>query len=104
MLHHHQVLLSLLALSCVTPLMVAAPKPAVAEPRVLPLAQGQTAGKGKKLGIGTVGIVMPTCPHYRYDCCRPFWHSILVMASALALCFPTRVPDGSQLQRSPSIG
>jgi hypothetical protein len=42
--------LSLLALSCVAALMVAAPKTASAEPRVLPLAQGQTAGKVEEVG------------------------------------------------------
>src|SRR4026209_75772 len=62
MLHNRQVPLSLLALSCVAGLMVAALKPAVAEPKVLPLAQGQTAGTWRKLGIGNVGIVMPTVP------------------------------------------
>ena len=62
MLHNHQVPLSLLALSCVAGLMVAAVKPSVAEPKVLPLAQGQTAGWWRKLGIGTVGIVMSTVP------------------------------------------
>ena len=73
MLHHHQVLLSLLALSCVTPLMVTAPKPAVAEPRVLPLAQGQTA---EEVGYRHRRPRYAQRPHYRYDCCRPFWHSI----------------------------
>jgi hypothetical protein len=42
--------LSLLALACVAVLMVAAPKPASAEPSVLPLAQGQTAGKVEEVG------------------------------------------------------
>jgi hypothetical protein len=50
MLHNHQVPLSLLALSCVAGLMVAALKPAVAEPKVLPLAQGQTAGTVEEVG------------------------------------------------------
>jgi hypothetical protein len=35
--------LSLSALICVAALMVAVPKPASAEPKVLPVAQGQTA-------------------------------------------------------------
>ena len=76
MLHHHQVLLSLLALSCVTPLMVAAPKPAVAEPRVLPLALDQTAGKMEAVGYRHRRYRYADRPHYRYDCYRPFWHSI----------------------------
>jgi hypothetical protein len=42
--------LSLLALSSVAVLMVAAPKPASAESSVLPLAQGQTAGKVEEVG------------------------------------------------------
>jgi len=76
MLHPHQVLLSLLALSCVTPLMVAAPKPAVAEPRVLPLALGQTAGKMEAVEYRHRRYRYADRPHFRSDCCRPFWHSI----------------------------
>ena len=44
------LVLSLLALSCVAALMVAAPKSASAEPGVLPMAQGQTAGKMEEVG------------------------------------------------------
>jgi hypothetical protein len=76
MLRNHQVPLSLLALSCVTPLMVAAPKPAVAEPKVLPSAQGQTAGKVEEVGYRYRRYRYADRPHDRYDCYRPFWHSI----------------------------
>jgi hypothetical protein len=74
--HNHQVPLSLLALSCVAGLMVAAPKPAVAEPKVLPLAQGQTAGTVEEVGYRYRRYRYADRPHYRYDCQRPFWHSI----------------------------
>jgi hypothetical protein len=76
MLHNHQVPLSLLALSCVAGLMVAALKPAVAEPKVLPLAQGQTAGTVEEVGYRYRRYRYVDRPHYRYDCYRPFWHSI----------------------------
>jgi len=62
MLHNHQVPLSLLALSCVAGLMVAALKPAVAEPKVLPLAQGQTAGTVEEVGYRYRRYVMSTVP------------------------------------------
>jgi hypothetical protein len=56
--------LSLLAFSCVAVLMVAAPKPASPEPRVLPLAQDQTAGKVEEVGY--------RYRRYRYGY-RPYW-------------------------------
>jgi hypothetical protein len=75
MLHNHQVPLSLLALSAVAALMVAAPKSSVAEPKVLPLAHGQTAGT-MEVGYRYRRYRYAERPYYRYGCYRPFWHSI----------------------------
>jgi hypothetical protein len=67
--------LSLLALSCVAALMVAAPKTASAEPRVLPLAQGQTAGKVEEVGYRYRRYRYRYRPyHYRrYGYYRPYY-------------------------------
>jgi hypothetical protein len=57
--------LSLSALICGATLMVAVPKPASAEPKVLPVAQGQTAGKVEEVGY--------RYRRYRYGY-RPYYH------------------------------
>jgi hypothetical protein len=66
---------SLLALSSVAVLMVAAPKPASAEPRVLPLAQGQTAGKLEEVGYRYRRYRYGYRPYYhrRYGYYRPYY-------------------------------
>jgi hypothetical protein len=66
--------LSLLALVCVV-IMVAAPKPASAEPRVLPLAQGQTAGKVEEVGYRYRRYRYGYRPYYhrRYGYYRPYY-------------------------------
>jgi hypothetical protein len=67
--------LSLLALACVAVLMVAAPKPASAEPSVLPLAQGQTAGKVEEVGYRYRRYRYGYRPYYhrRYGYYRPYY-------------------------------
>ena len=67
--------LSLLALSSVAVLMVATPKPASAEPRVLPLAQGQTAGKVEEVGYRYHRYRYGYRPYYhrRYGYYRPYY-------------------------------
>ena len=67
--------LSLLALSSVAVLMVATPKPASAEPRVLPLAQGQTAGKVEEVGYRYRRYRYGYRPYYhrRYGYYRPYY-------------------------------
>jgi len=57
--------LSLSALISGAALMVAVPKPASAEPKVLPVAQGQTAGKVEEVGY--------RYRRYRYGY-RPYYH------------------------------
>jgi hypothetical protein len=51
----------LLALASVATLTVAAPKPASAEPKVLPV-ESQMAAKVEEVGIGTVGIATSIGP------------------------------------------
>ena len=67
--------LSLLALSSVAVLMIATPKPASAEPRVLPLAQGQTAGKVEEVGYRYRRYRYGYRPYYhrRYGYYRPYY-------------------------------
>jgi hypothetical protein len=48
--------LSLSALICGAALMVAVPKTAPAEPKVPPVAQGQTAGKGSWVLVPSVSL------------------------------------------------
>jgi hypothetical protein len=64
--------LSLLAVSCVATLMVAAPKPASAEPKVLPMAQDQTAGKVEQVGYWR--------RRYVY---RPYRHSTFIVLTTI---------------------
>jgi hypothetical protein len=67
--------LSFLALSCVATLMVAAPKPASAEPKVLPIAWGQTAGKVEEIGYRYRRYRYGYRPYYyrRYGYYRPYY-------------------------------
>jgi hypothetical protein len=67
--------LSLLALSCVATLMVAAPKAASAEPKVLPVAQGQIAGKVEEVGYRYRRYRYVYRPYYyrRYGYYRPYY-------------------------------
>ena len=67
--------LSLLALSSVAVLMIATPKPASAEPRVLPLAQGQSAGKVEEVGYRYRRYRYGYRPYYhrRYGYYRPYY-------------------------------
>ena len=67
--------LSLLALSSVAVLMIATPKPASAEPRVLPLAQDQTAGKVEEVGYRYRRYRYGYRPYYhrRYGYYRPYY-------------------------------
>ena len=67
--------LSLLALSSVAVLMVATPKPTSVEPRVLPLAQGQTAGKVEEVGYRYRRYRYGYRPYYhrRYGYYRPYY-------------------------------
>jgi hypothetical protein len=69
------LVLSLLALSCVAALMVAAPKSASAEPGVLPMAQGQTAGKMEEVGYRYRRHRYGYRPYYyrRYGYYRPYY-------------------------------
>jgi hypothetical protein len=57
--------LSLSALICWAALMVAVPNPVSAEPKVLPVAQGQTASKMEEVGYRYRRY------HYGY---RPYYH------------------------------
>jgi hypothetical protein len=67
--------LSLLALSGVAALMVVAPKSASAEPGVLPLAQGQTAGKMEEVRYRYRRYRYRYRPYYhrRYGYYRPYY-------------------------------
>jgi hypothetical protein len=67
--------LTLSALACVA-LMVAAPKPASAEPKVLPVTQGQTAGKGEEVGYRYRRYRYGYRPYYyrRYGYYRPYYY------------------------------
>src|SRR5262249_21746383 len=57
-------------------LMVAVPKPASAEPKVLPLAQGQTAAKAEEVGYRYRRDRYGYRPYYhrRYGYYRPYYH------------------------------
>src|SRR5947208_2011122 len=68
--------LSLSALICAAALMVAVPKPASAERKVLPLARGQTAAKAEEVGYryGRYRYGYRSYCHRRYGYYRPYYH------------------------------
>jgi hypothetical protein len=68
--------LSLSALVCGAALMVAVPKPASAEPKVMPVEQGQTAGKVEEVGYRYRRYRYGYRPyHYRrYGYYRPYYY------------------------------
>jgi hypothetical protein len=67
--------LSLSALICGAALMVAVPNPVSAEPKVLPVAQGQTAGKVEEVGYRYRRYRYGYRPYYhrRYGYYRPYY-------------------------------
>jgi hypothetical protein len=69
--------MSLLAFSGVAMLMVATPEPASAEPGVLPVAQGQTAGKVEEVGYRyrryRYAYRPYYRPYYRYGYYQPYY-------------------------------
>jgi hypothetical protein len=75
MWHNHQLLLSLLALSAVAVLMVAAPKPSVAELKVLPF--GARSDRGHH---GGSWVSVPSVSQ-----CRTFVLSVWLLSTFLAL-------------------
>ena len=69
--------LTLLALSCVAVLMIAPPRPASAQPNVLPLANGQNVGAAEDVGYRyrryRYGYRPYYRPYHRYGYYRPYY-------------------------------